>query len=662
MRSRAKLRLLQAQLAAAWCAATASPVRIDGAWRAHGARCFATSSWLRAECHAHAVARARVHMGADRGGGSELSGGGDVHASPDLPARFARALEEGELVRMGATVVALVSGGSDSVALLHLLAGAREALDLRLHVLHFNHGTRTECDAEEAFVAELAAAHDARLHVRRLEAAPSSGLQARTRAWRRAEAVRLLDALGVGEGAAGRDGVIALAHHKDDDEETILLKWLRGCHATRLRGMRARSGPFVRPLLGERKAALTAWLRARGLAWMEDGSNAQPTYKRNRVRLELVPLLRELTGGALSVRLEHAVAQAQEARSLLEECAAPAATRCAVAGEPGALDVRELLGQPRAVQTELLHGFLARAAGRAPSYSEVRRVLQLLRAARASKPQRTVQLAGGCALELCGGRLRAARAGGAERGAPAGGAAERAQPVPPPPTPGPAQPAITIAARAHLWRVAAAHDATAPLLPPPARALTLYNVPAGARLRVRARRDGDRFHPAWRERPIKLKDFLRGQRLRLHERSHVPLLTRVTAAPGAGAAVRAEAGGATGGRAGEAAEVEEVVAVFTGHVARAYAEDGGERPPLHVAVEPATTHADQDGRAAARDAADASSGKDAASVGLDSRSEPGQPAEADAVMMTAGGGSYDDDAEAAADNTTDDDDDDDDYF
>ena len=200
-----------------------------------------------------------------------------------------------------------MSGGADSVALLRLLLALNgdDAAEWRLdlHVLHFNHALRPEAAAEEEFVRALAAQHGLPVHVRRLEPGwaddgASGGVQGRSRAWRRAESLALLSSLGAADAADddGARGAIALGHHADDQAETLLLKLLRGCHLSNVQGMEWRSGGFARPLLDVRKAELVDALRADGQDWMEDASNAEPKYKRNRVRLELLPLLDELAG------------------------------------------------------------------------------------------------------------------------------------------------------------------------------------------------------------------------------------------------------------------------------------------------------------------------------------------------------------------------------
>ncbi|KAJ1423907.1 hypothetical protein B484DRAFT_451739, partial [Ochromonadaceae sp. CCMP2298] len=124
-------------------------------------------------------------------------------------------------------------------------------------------------------------------------------------------------------GAASADTVrafVALAHTHDDQQETVLLKLLRGVHVANFHGMKKVDGPFLRPLLGFTKSQLQQYLTCRDLPWREDASNQSREYKRNAVRLDLLPLMAELSGGgeALNNRLEHLVSQSEDMREWLD--------------------------------------------------------------------------------------------------------------------------------------------------------------------------------------------------------------------------------------------------------------------------------------------------------------------------------------------------------
>jgi tRNA(Ile)-lysidine synthetase-like protein len=189
-----------------------------------------------------------------------------------------------------------VSGGADSVALLLLL---RSRADLSLHVVHLDHQTREGASGLDAeFVAALAerlglpAAVARRDSVERgMEGLPMN-ISSRYRAVRLELFRRVVDEHGL-------DGVV-LAHHSDDQAETVLLRLMRGSGVTKLGGMEAvqKVGGLLirRPLLGVRRGALREYLASRGEAWREDVSNASDAYARNRVRkwLERFPEGHEL--------------------------------------------------------------------------------------------------------------------------------------------------------------------------------------------------------------------------------------------------------------------------------------------------------------------------------------------------------------------------------
>jgi tRNA(Ile)-lysidine synthase len=177
-----------------------------------------------------------------------------------------------------------VSGGADSVALLHLLHDRR---DLFLHVVHLDHQTRGQASADDArFVFDLSARLSlASTLSRRDEIEPQmtslpKNLSARYRAIR----IELFRRVVAHENLLG----VILAHQADDQAETIFLRLLRGSGPAGLAGMSPRrqiSGlTMLRPLLNVRRSELREFLAARGQTWREDASNQSDRYARNRVR------------------------------------------------------------------------------------------------------------------------------------------------------------------------------------------------------------------------------------------------------------------------------------------------------------------------------------------------------------------------------------------
>ena len=219
----------------------------------------------------------------------------------DLLARVRRYAVRYGLLPGGETVVVGVSGGPDSLALLHLLRRLAPELSLGLHVAHLNHGLRgTDADEDAQFVAGLAGRWGlpctvARANVRPLAAGHSLE-----------EAARLARYRFLAEVAASvRSSRIAVGHNADDQAETVLMHLLRGTGLAGLRGMLPRTpladyrlgipseGQFwlVRPLLSIPRGAIESYCSEHGLEPRFDRSNEDLTFYRNRLRHELLPLL-----------------------------------------------------------------------------------------------------------------------------------------------------------------------------------------------------------------------------------------------------------------------------------------------------------------------------------------------------------------------------------
>src|SRR5215475_14505215 len=187
------------------------------------------------------------------------------------------------------TVVAATSGGSDSVALAHLLHELDRMGACRLVALaHFNHQLRTEADRDEAFCVQLA--HQLgrplvadRADVRDLARRENRSIEDAARTVRHAFLERARLQLGA--------DVVALGHTRDDQAETFLLRLLRGAGSRGLGSMHPRRGTLIRPLLHCRRSQLKTYLAERNITFVYDASNDDVSVPRNRVRAELLPLL-----------------------------------------------------------------------------------------------------------------------------------------------------------------------------------------------------------------------------------------------------------------------------------------------------------------------------------------------------------------------------------
>jgi tRNA(Ile)-lysidine synthase len=206
-----------------------------------------------------------------------------------LSGRVLRQIQALNFVHAGDRVAVAVSGGADSVALLHLLLELRGKLGIVLSVAHFNHKIRGRAsDADEKFVAKLAGKHNLPFHVARADvAARAKRDKANLEDTARRARYAFLDQL-VSHGLATK---IAVAHTADDQAETVLAHILRGTGLTGLGGIHPISGNAFRPLLQSRRDDLRAHLRAIKQPWREDASNRDTARTRARIRKELIPFL-----------------------------------------------------------------------------------------------------------------------------------------------------------------------------------------------------------------------------------------------------------------------------------------------------------------------------------------------------------------------------------
>ncbi len=194
------------------------------------------------------------------------------------------------MVPPGARVLVALSGGPDSVALLAALVELRQALAASVTAAHLNHRLRgAAADADERLAVEVASHLGVGLRLERLPAGAlehsAGGLE---QAARRAR-YGFLHAAAAAEGC----GRIATGHTRDDQAETVLLRLLRGSGPTGLSGIRAvRGDGVVRPLIDVGRQEVLAYLERRRLPFARDASNQDPRFTRNRIRLELLPLMR----------------------------------------------------------------------------------------------------------------------------------------------------------------------------------------------------------------------------------------------------------------------------------------------------------------------------------------------------------------------------------
>lgn len=222
----------------------------------------------------------------------------------DLLARVRETIRHHGLLKAGEKVVAAVSGGGDSMVLLHLLNRLAEEANWPLTVAHFNHQLRgTASDADEKLVVRTAEQNGIscicdRADVRAYARSQGISIEMAARALRHEFLARAAVQVGAGK--------VALAHHADDQIETFFLRLLRGAGGEALAGMRWDSPSLanpsvalIRPLLGVPKADLLDYAEEFGVAFREDASNRRLDTQRNVIRRRLVPLVRRFLQPAL---------------------------------------------------------------------------------------------------------------------------------------------------------------------------------------------------------------------------------------------------------------------------------------------------------------------------------------------------------------------------
>jgi tRNA(Ile)-lysidine synthase len=303
--------------------------------------------------------------------------------------RALEAARESGLVQAGEPLLVMVSGGGDSVALLDVA----HRLGASVSAMHVNYGLREGAEADQDVVQRLCDERDIALTVERVSLPEGGNLQERARDARYELAERI----------AERD--YAAAHTATDQAETVLYRLAVSPGSRALHGMAARRGRLVRPLLAVTREEVRDYLRARGLEWREDPTNADRRFARARVRHDVLDALREL-----SPSVEHTIAET--ARQLRDEAkvldGAVTDALEELGGGPAVL-LDALREHPPALQRLILRSL----AGRTLSSREIAQMLAV-----SSRGTKSVDLGGGLRAVSEYGTLRFTRTADAEPPAP----------------------------------------------------------------------------------------------------------------------------------------------------------------------------------------------------------------------------------------------------
>ena len=261
-----------------------------------------------------------------------------------------------DMLQPGDTVCCAVSGGADSVALLFALYLLREKLDIHLRAAHFNHHLRgEESYRDEDFVRDFCAGYNIPLTVGQGNvAAGKKGLEAAARDARYA----FLETL---------PGKIATAHTADDNSETVLMHLVRGTGLKGLGGIAPVRGKLIRPMLLITRQQVMDFIREYSLPFVEDSSNAENVFLRNRLRHNVIPLLKEENPKLAENLSAMALRLRQDEAALTEDW-----------DFSGGLSVDAVKAAPAAKQSRMLAGFLEHCGVKEPAANHIDLALSLV--------------------------------------------------------------------------------------------------------------------------------------------------------------------------------------------------------------------------------------------------------------------------------------------
>lgn len=288
----------------------------------------------------------------------------------------------------GTTVLCALSGGGDSMALLSLLLDLAPERQLTVLAAHYNHQLRgEEAQRDEAFVSGYCRDRGIPCILGRGDVAGEArrrkrGIEETARAMRYDFLLETAKAQGA--------QAVATAHNADDNGETILLHLVRGTGLDGLTGIPPKRGPLIRPLLTTPRQAIDAYLAQRNIPHVEDSSNQDLSYARNRIRQEVMPVLRGLNP-AFSSTLAASLSHLRKDRDYLDQLAEEALVEATQEGTCLSLPAQTLENLPQPVAVRAVKHALARLGRHESSAVHLQAILDLARqpnpSARLSLPQ-----------------------------------------------------------------------------------------------------------------------------------------------------------------------------------------------------------------------------------------------------------------------------------
>ena len=275
----------------------------------------------------------------------------------DLAAQAAAFADKYNMLPQGSTVLCALSGGADSMALLSVLEALAKPRSLTLHAAHFNHQLRgEESQRDEDFVVQWCQKRGIPLVVGRGDVAQEAqeqgkGVEETARAMRYGFLTATAQELGADK--------IATAHNADDNAETLLLHLARGTGLDGLTGIPPVRGILIRPLLATPRIDIAVYLAQEEIPHVEDSSNQDTVYARNRLRQEVMPVLRDLNPAFVSTLAANLV-HLREDRDLLHAMAEKATKTAVVSEGRVSLSARTLAALPHPVAVRAVKQLLAK--------------------------------------------------------------------------------------------------------------------------------------------------------------------------------------------------------------------------------------------------------------------------------------------------------------
>lgn len=276
-------------------------------------------------------------------------------------------IKKNHMIERGDGVIVGLSGGADSVCLLHVLWCLKEELGIGLRAVHVHHGLRgEEADRDAAFSETLCRERDIPFKLVKIMASEEAkeqgisveeaGRLARYRILKE-EALSWEQERGKAGSCNAGEIKIATAHHGNDSAETILHNLFRGTGLKGLSGIAPVRGRIIRPVLWARREDIVDWLRGCGIEYMEDSTNRENDYTRNKIRNEILPVITSSVNDQAVRNILRAGERIREADEYLEKAAWNWIGQHSVDGQPG-FSVQELLKEDRVIRGYVVRGIL----------------------------------------------------------------------------------------------------------------------------------------------------------------------------------------------------------------------------------------------------------------------------------------------------------------